>query len=112
MNTTTLKTKPLQDFIDDYVKNEPLNLDTVKWAIRKYIYMNYEPTAKTKLEVYEALLHEVAKLLNGNQPQEVQKLLTNIRNWAYARQDSTQEQDAYEQLAIENETFYNLLKRK
>lgn len=106
MNTT----KPLEDFIEDYVAGEPLTLDTVKWAIRKYIYMNYEPTIKTKLQVYEALLFEIAKLLNGNQPAEVQKLLTNVKNWAFARQNTEEEQDAFEKLAIENETFYNLLK--
>lgn len=112
MSTTTLKTKPLQDFIDDYIAGEPLTVDTIKWAIRKYIYMNYEPTKQDKLEMYETLLYQLADLLNGKQPGEVQKLLTNVRNWAYCRNNTPEEQDEYEQLAIQNETFYNLLKRK
>lgn len=107
----TLKQKPLQDFIEDYVEGEPLTIDTVKWAIRKYIYMNYEPSGKDKVEMYENLLHEMAELLNGKQPEELQKLLTNVRNWAYCRTNSPEEQDEYEKLAIQNETFYNLLKR-
>ncbi len=114
MNTTKklLPTKPLQDFIEDYVQGEPLTTDTVKWAIRKYIYMNYEPTLVDKVRMYETLLFTIAELLDGKQPQEVQKLLTNIRNWAMAREGTKEEADAYEVLSIENETFYNLLKRK
>lgn len=108
----TLPIIPLQDFMDAYVQGEPLTLDTVKWAIRKYIYMNYHPTANDKVRVYEALLYNIADLLNGKQPDEVQKLLTNIRNWALAREGSKDEEDAYEAIAIQNETFYNLLKTR
>lgn len=109
MNTT--KTLPLQDFIDDYIQGEPITIDTVKWAIRKYIYMNYEPTIKDKLRLYESLLFQIAKLLDGKQPEEVQKLLLNIRNWAFARNNSAEEQNEFEKLAIQNETFYNLTKQ-
>lgn len=104
-------TVPLQDFIEEYVEGEPLTVDTVKWAIRKFIYINYEPTLKDKVHMYEALLFNIADLLDGKQPEEVQKLLTNIRNWAMARSGSEEEEKAYEQLSIENETFYNLLKK-
>lgn len=110
MSTTRLKTKPLEDFVEDYIEGEPLTIDTVKWAIRKYIYMNYEPSTQDKIRVYEGLLFEIGRLLQGNQPQEVQTLLANIRSWAHARRNSPEEQDEFEKLAIENETFYNLLK--
>jgi hypothetical protein len=110
MSTTTPKSMPLEDFIEDYIQGEPLTIDTVKWAIRKYIYMNYTPTLKDKLQLYEFLLFEIARLLEGNQPSEIQKLLTNIKSWAYARQNSVEEQNEFEKLAIENETFYNLIK--
>lgn len=111
MNTTKrLPAKSLQDFIEDYVKGEPLTVNTITWAIRQYIYMNYEPTGTDKLQMYEAIFHMLADLLNQNKLEEVQKLLTNIRNWAKAREGSQQEEDAYRALAIENETFYNLPK--
>lgn len=103
---------PLKEFIKDYVEGEPLTIDTVEWAIRKYIYMNYEPTQATKLEMYENVFYEIARLLDGNQPEEVRKLLTNIRNWAYARKNSPQELEAWELIAVQNETFYNLLKTR
>lgn len=110
--STTLKTKPLEDFIEEYVDGEPLTVDTVRWAIKKYIYMNYEPSGKDKLYIYETLLFNIAKMLNGNQPAEVQKLLANVQNWAKARDGSIEEQDYFEKIALQNETLYNLIKQR
>lgn len=105
-----LKALPIADFIDGYIKDEPLTYDAIGAAIKKYIYMNYEPSVKDKLQMYETVLFTIAELLDGKQPQEVQKILTNIRNWAYARNGSEEEEDAYEKMALQNETFYNLHK--
>jgi hypothetical protein len=102
----------IRDFVDTYMKDEPLTYDAVTNAIKKYIYMNYEPTKQDKLVMYEKVFHTMAELLDGRQPEQVQKLLTNIRNWAKAREGSPEEEDAFESLALQNETFYNLLKTR
>lgn len=112
MSTTKkqLPTLSLQDYIDKYVNGEPLSINTLKWAIRQYVYMNYEPTGVDKLKMYETIFYMLAELLETNRLQDVQILLTNIRNWAKAREGSQEEEDAYLAFAVQNETFYNLPK--
>ena len=106
------KDKPLQDFIEDYVEAEPLTPEFVKWATKKYFYMNYEPSNEDKLRMYEGLLFDIAKLKNTDRRKELQKLLLNISKWATTRlkENLSINLDQYEQRALENETFYNLRK--
>lgn len=101
--------KSIKDFIDEQIDGEPLTTDTIAWAIKKYIYMNYIPSKQDKLDLYESLLHTIAEDVN-NGSQHIKKLITNIRNWSYARTAPNMETDLADQTALENETFYNLTK--
>ena len=98
----------ISDFIDEYIEGEPLTTDTIRYAIKKYIYLNYTPTKQEKLDMYEALLWDIAAGVEHN-TDDVSKLLTNIRNWAYSRTQHDLDDEA-EQQALDNETFYNLRK--
>jgi hypothetical protein len=71
--------------------------------------MNFEPTKQEKLDMYEALLHDIAiSVTNGDN--EFKKLITNVRNWATAQDNINTEMDEGDQAALKNETFYNLRK--
>lgn len=99
----------IQDFIEDYVEGEPLTPNVVAWAIKKYININYEPTKKEQLEMYEKLLHLLAANNDDEHPVNIKKLLLNITNWSKARLTALP-LNPHERHCCENETFYNLCK--
>lgn len=101
----------IADFIDEYIEGEPLTNDTIAYAIKKYMYINCEPTKQEKLDMYETLLWDIAGSIEHNSD-NTSKLLTNIRNWAYARVEDGEGLSENETKAVKNETFYNLCKLK
>lgn len=96
-------------FIDEYINGEPLTTDTISYAIKKYLYINYKPTKQEKYDTYRSLLWDIAKAAKANDTETISKLITNIKNWAYAR-SLIEGIEPNEYIALKNETFYNLRK--
>lgn len=99
----------IAEFIDKYINDEPLTNETISYAIKKYLYINYEPTKQEKYDTYRSLLWDIAQAAEANDTETISKLITNIRNWAYAR-TSIKDIEPNELTALKNETFYNLRK--
>lgn len=98
--------KSLDAFIEDYIKDEPITPELIKFAIRKYININYTPTKQDKLEKYEDFLYLLAAAVKKNDRETVTVLLDAALKWGEVRAKPVE--DIYEQQALENETFYKL----
>lgn len=99
----------IQDFIEEYIEGEPLTKDTIAYAIKKFVYINYAPTKQEELQQYKELLWRIAINIKHNNPHKVDSLLKNITAWAEARAN-THNLTGEKLTALKNETFYNLIK--
>lgn len=100
--------KSITDFIEDYIDGEPLTTDTIAYAIKKYLYINFTPTKQQRLEMYEAFLWALANSVTFKENEHTDSLIKNVCSWAAAKVNNSKSSE--DQTSLENETFYNLTK--
>lgn len=94
--------KSIGDFVEDYVAGEPLTMDTLAWAIRKYTIRSIDPSDEAKILEYETFLHKIAEANIAEDQATVNRLLRNASLWHIAHNsDSDPEGDR-------NEAFHNI----
>lgn len=99
----------LTDFIETYITEEPITPETIKWAIRKFIYLNYEPTKAEKLAKYEEFINLLGQAVANNNKEMIQTLLKRSESF-YIVQNEAVFKDESDERCLRNEAFYNLLK--
>ena len=100
--------KPLDEFIAEYIDGEPLTTDTVKWAIKKYIYMSATPTPVEKTDIYERFLKQFHDALVADNQEKIKHLQENI--FYLINSKECEISDEHEKKSLINEALYNLLK--
>lgn len=101
----------IKDFIEKYIGEEPVTKETIAWSIRKYIYTNFAPNQKEKLEQYEVFMKKLSKALSENNKPVIDNMLRRLEEWGKIRNMSEFDfKDENEYNSLLNETFYNLLK--
>lgn len=99
--------KSIQDFVEDYLPDEENKHKQIAWALRTYVYLNFPPSNKEKLDIYEAMFSDIAINNEDGDEEKIRYALKNIIRLGRAINQPKLEDNELNEIEL-NKSIYNL----